>query len=280
MCESDSGFCSRLKVNTRPIERLLVVGDGVGIPEVLSRVPYELVVAIVAAEIRPQYHEKLQSISKEIGVPFLVQPKSYSDAYHHFILDLKQLAPESLICHSYSMLIRKEVLQLVNGRAFNIHMSLLPRNRGPNPIQWAIINGDIVTGVTLHMMDAEFDSGAIVDQEEVKILDSDTWDTLLNRARKAQEILLSRAIPCLLEGNWEAISQDEARANCNSRIPEHSFEINFANMTDRQVFNLIRAQTSPLKGAFLETAEGRVRFNDYLSLAEVKVLRNQMRKQE
>lgn len=256
-----------------PIQRLLVVGDAYGVPEVLARVPPQCVAGIIAAEIRPQYHEELRHLANGIGAPLFIQPQPDSPDYADFFSGLAELSPDSLICHSYSMLIRSDVLGLVNGRAFNVHMALLPRNRGPNPIQWALIHGDRETGVTLHVMDEGFDSGSIVDQQPVEILGMDTWLTLLSRLKAAKSKLLDRTIPSLLNGNWQAMPQDEGLVLHNARIPADSFKIDFTGMSDIQIYNLIRAQVAPLRGAYLDAPSGRVRFTELILLEEVVEMR-------
>jgi methionyl-tRNA formyltransferase len=262
-------------VTSLPIQRLLVVGDTYGVPEVLARVPSGCVVGIIAAEIRPQYYEELKKLADGIGVPLLVQPRVNSPNYCDFLSCLTKLSPDTLISHSYSMLIRGDVLSLVSGRAFNVHMALLPRNRGPNPIQWALIHGDQMSGVTLHMMDEGFDCGDIVDQESLYILNIDTWLTLFSRLKMAATILLDRAMPSLLNGDWQAVEQDERAALHNARIQPESFEINFSTMSDLQIYNIIRAQVAPLKGAYLDTPSGRVRFTEYLPLETIAGMRKQ-----
>ena len=258
-----------------PIQRILLVGDTYGVPELLARVPSECVVGIVTAEIRPQYHEELKELADGIGVPFLIQPRVDSPNYSDFLSYLTKLCPDSLICHSYSMLIRSDVLNLIGGRAFNVHMALLPRNQGPNPIQWALIHGDQNSGVTLHVMDENFDRGAIVDQDTVDILFEDTWLTLSSRLRVATSELLDRMIPLLLSGNWQATPQNKSVALHNTRITPESFQINFAIMSDLQVYNLIRAQVAPLKGAYLDSLSGKVRFTECLSLEGIAEMRKQ-----
>lgn len=260
-------------MSSSPIQRLLVVGDVCGVPEVLARVPSGCVVGIIAAEIRPQYHEELKNIASGIGVPLFIQPRMSSPDYPDFFAGLTRLCPDGLIGHSHSMLIRGDVLNLVCGRAFNVHMALLPRNRGPNPVQWALIHGDQMSGVTLHVMDEGFDSGHIIDQESVDILNVDTWLTLFSRLKVATSKLLDRAIPLLLDGSWQATPQDERIALHNPRISPESFEIDFAAMSDLQIYDLIRAQVAPLKGAYLDTPSGKLRFTERLPIGEIAEMR-------
>jgi methionyl-tRNA formyltransferase len=260
-------------VSPLPIRQLLVFGDTYGVSQALASLSTNCVAAIVCAEIRPQYHKELSTTAQRLGVPLLIQPPKSAPTYQHFLGRLWALAPDGLICHSYSMLVPSEILELVSGRAFNVHMALLPRHRGPNPVQWALIHGDLVTGVSLHVMSDTFDTGEIVGTQSVGILEHDTWTSLLCRLKDAAQVLLDRSMPLLLSGNWTATTQDERRALQNPRVPVDSFEVKFSSMTDLQIYNLIRAQVAPLKGAYLLSNEEKTRFLDIVSREEIARLR-------
>lgn len=258
------------------MQRILLFGDNRGIPELLTRIEKQRVAALVASAIRPDYHAMLRQIAAEHEVPLLVQPR-YSDAeaYGDFARQAAALEPDGLICHSYAMLVRGDILALVGGRAFNVHFSLLPRHRGPNPVQWALIHGDSHAGVSLHVMAEGFDTGDIVAQESLDIAEDDTWLSLMRRLHAASNRLLDQALPDLLSGAWRTRPQDEEAAIINPRITPESFPIDFASMNDRQIFDLIRAQVAPLAGAYLETGEGRVRFTDFVPLSRIPEIRRQ-----
>ncbi len=255
------------------MKNILLVGDLYGIPELLDRIPLSRIAALVVAEIRAHEHDRLRELADQSGLPLIVQPRKTSADYADFQSRISGLRPDGLICHSYSMLIQKEVLDLVDGQAFNVHMALLPRNRGPNPVQWALIHGDATTGVSLHLMSEAFDTGAVVDAMRVQILSDDSWVSLLPKLKEAAQALLDRTVPLLLSGNWTAVAQDESVATTNSRIPADSFEIRFSSMTDLQIYNLIRAQVAPLMGAYLKVGGRTIRFSDIVSLDEVAGLR-------
>jgi len=256
-----------------PLTRIALFGDHTGIPAMLSCLPRGVVVALVAASIRPQGHAPLAAIAKKLGVPLLLQPRIDDAGYASFRDMLARLAPDALLCYSYSMLIREDILALAPGRGFNLHTSLLPLNRGPNPVQWALIHGDAETGVTLHVMDAGFDTGPIVAQRRVAIADEDTWISLLTRLQGEAKLLLADTLPDMLQGKWNARPQDETKARHNSRIPKTSFPIRFAAMDDRTVFNLIRAQIAPLAGAYVPTAEGNRHMTEFMPCSAIPQLR-------
>lgn len=263
-----------IRGRSAPLRRILVVGDAYGVPALLKRIPEDKVACIMAAAIRPGYLEDLKTLALRSGIPLIVQPRR-DDIYGRtlFLDELQSLSPDGLICHSYSMIIPRDVLELVNGQAFNVHFALLPKNRGPNPVQWSIIRGEEETGVTIHVMTERLDDGPIIDQITLSIDHSDTWVVLLEKIKNATEVLLDRVLPCLLDGIWIAREQVEAEATSNTRIPKESYEIDFRAMTDLQIYNLIRAQAHPLAGPFIVGADGVWRFNRPLTLVEIDELR-------
>ena len=88
-----------------------------------------------------------------------------------------------MICNSFSLILREDLLEKINYNAINIHSSLLPKNRGPNPIQWAILI-DKKTGLTIHFIDDGIDTGDIIFQKEVNIDFDDTWVVITKISKK------------------------------------------------------------------------------------------------
>lgn len=258
----------------QPLNRILLLSDAGGIDTLTANIPNARIAAICAASIRPQSHAPLQEKAAQLGVPFLIQPKpSDTEAYHAFTKALAQLGVDSILCYSYAMIVRQEMLALVGQRAFNLHGALLPKNRGPNPAQWALIHGDATSGATLHVMDEGVDTGPVIAQDVCPIDVKDTWITLSKRIHSVSQNLFARVAPALLEGHYSVLPQREADARTNPRIPPQSLPINFASMTDRQIYDLIRAQIAPLQGAYLDTPQGRLRFTYPLSLDDIAGLR-------
>ena len=144
--------------------RILAFGDDGGIPRLIRHLPQGVLVGIVGAEIRPQQHPELRWLAEAQGVPLLIQPRLTSPAYPAFIEQARTLAPDLILVNSYSMLLRPDILSIPRYGAVNIHGALLPQYRGCNPIQWALLNNETATGVTMHYMTAEFDAGDIIPQ--------------------------------------------------------------------------------------------------------------------
>ncbi len=252
---------------------IILVGDNYGVPLLLKYVPRDLIKCILGASIRPQYINELTNISNDLGVKFIIQPKYHSSEYSDLVNQMINLKPDMLICNSYSMIIREDILALVNYNAINIHASLLPENRGANPIQWAIIKGESQTGVTIHYLDNGIDSGDIIAQKKVDIDLKDNWCTLKNKLFQQAEYLVKEEIPSIVAGVNRRFPQDNAKATYNKRLTPESPKIDFKAMTDMEIYNLIRAQIKPLPGAYLEHHGKKVYFSDFIEYDKIKELR-------
>ena len=121
-----------------------------------------------------------------------------------------------LICNSYSLIIRKNILEIFKFNCINIHWSLLPKNRGPNPTQWAIIKGEDKTGLTIHYMNQNLDSGDIIYQEEVKIGIKDTWVIVNENLKKVSLKLLKAKLPNILKGKNPRLKQNNLLSIINN----------------------------------------------------------------
>lgn len=254
-------------------ERVVLFGDSYGIPMLMETIPRDNIIAIVVAFNRPENINFIKKYAKEIGVPFFIQPAFSTTEYKTFYRKVSFLQPDCIFCNSYSLLLRSDIIQLVNNHAYNVHASYLPYNRGPNPIQWAILKGESFTGVTLHQMNYHFDSGDIVDQIKVPIEFTDTWVSLKKRLEQVAAVLCSRAIPKILEGQFTTIKQDETRATKNHRLTPDYPEINFNKLTVLQIYNLIRAQIDPLNGAYMLLNDEKYYFKNFVSVEEVRALK-------
>lgn len=101
-----------------------------------------------------------------------------------FIKELKDLNPDLLCVVAYGKILPKEVLDIPKYGAINVHGSLLPKYRGAAPIQWAVINGDKVTGITTMFMDEGMDTGDMILKKEVEIGEDETTGEVWNRLSK------------------------------------------------------------------------------------------------
>lgn len=162
---------------------------------------------------------------------------------------IREMKPDVIFSFYYRDMLSEELLAIAPKGAFNLHGSLLPKYRGRAPINWALLNGESETGVTLHKMVAKADAGDIVAQEKVAITDTDTGLTLHAKVRDAAEVLLDKTLPLIEAGSYKAVAQDESQATYFGRRTAQDGQIDW-NRSAKEINCLIRAVTEPYPGAF------------------------------
>ncbi|HNV23672.1 MAG TPA: methionyl-tRNA formyltransferase, partial [Candidatus Omnitrophota bacterium] len=138
------------------------------------------------------------------------QPETLKD--EKVVEILKGFQADVFVVISYGHLLPKDVLEIPRLGALNVHPSLLPQYRGAAPMNWAIIQGEKETAISIIRLNTSLDAGDIVIQEKVKIEEDDTAVTLRTRIMGLGGKLLKKAIDLLAEGKTAFISQDEKQA--------------------------------------------------------------------
>ena len=162
---------------------------------------------------------------------------------------ISRLDPDVIFSLYYRHMLSQDILNIPASGAYNLHGSLLPAYRGRTPVNWAIINGEKQTGVTLHHMIGKPDAGDIVRQKAVEIEFEDTTRTLYDKLCGAAREMLAEVLPIIREGKAPRIPQDLTKGSYyGGRRPEDG-RINWSWPAVR-IYNLIRAVTEPYPGAF------------------------------
>jgi methionyl-tRNA formyltransferase len=160
----------------------------------------------------------------ELGLP-VRQPVLFdADA----AAELTALRPDALVWAAYGNLIPRRLIDAANGRALNVHASLLPRWRGASPVAHAILAGDTETGVTLMEGTASLDRGPMVSQGRIAIGPDDTAATLTAQLGEVGGALLRRDLPGYLTGDLRRELQDERRATWAPKLTTKDGELHFA----------------------------------------------------
>lgn len=161
---------------------------------------------------------------------------------------LSQLAPDLCVLVAYGMIIPQATLELPKFGFINIHPSLLPKYRGPSPIQTALLNGEQETGVSLMLLDVEMDHGPILAQETLVIQPGDTNITLHQKLGLRGAFLLDSVLDSYLGGTHTAQPQNHAKATFSRIIKREDGRINW-NSSARRIFDQYRA-FQPWPGIF------------------------------
>jgi methionyl-tRNA formyltransferase len=190
---------------------------------------------------------KVKEIAKKYSIP-LKQPNK-KDLYR-YIPYIRDLKPDLIVVCGYKYIIPKEIFTIPKFRTINIHSSYLPAYRGQHVINWAIINGEKETGVTIHHIDEGIDTGDIILQKKIPIFFEDTAKTVHDKIYDEACKLLLNVLDDIASGKTlQSKKQDDANATYfKPRIPEDGC-IDW-NRNGLEIYNLIRALVEPWPGAY------------------------------
>jgi len=152
---------------------------------------------------------------------------------------LKAFAPELMVTAAFGQILSQENLAIPKHGCINVHGSLLPKYRGAAPIQWSIINGEKITGVTTMLTDVGLDTGDILMMRETPIGENETAGELFDRLSVMGAELLGETIDALLAGALKRIPQDHAAATKCGMITKEMGRLSF-NQPAQRVHDMVR----------------------------------------
>lgn len=187
----------------------------------------------------------------EHGIP-VYQPEKMKDP--EFVEAMKALKPDLFVVVAFRML-PKVVWEIPRLGTFNLHAALLPQYRGAAPINWAVINGENVTGVTTFMIDDGIDTGKIMIREQIRIEDDDTAGTIHDKLMEIGSKVVLQTVEGLEENNLEfrlqkTFIQGDEQLRPAPKLTKELCHIDWNNPS-RNVRNLIRG-LSPYPAAYAD----------------------------
>lgn len=175
-----------------------------------------------------------------LGIP-AYQPERVRD--QGFLDIFKKIAPDMVALAAFGQILPRKIIELPRLGCLNVHPSLLPRYRGAAPINWALINGDTETGVTIMLMDEGVDSGDILLQEEVAIEPDDTFDDLHETLSTMGAKLLVQAVRGVANGTITPTPQDTSLVSLAPRLERGVGHVDWTDEPGK-IVNLIRGLSS------------------------------------
>lgn len=151
---------------------------------------------------------------------------------------IRELNPDILVVVAYGKLIPDDILAIPRYGAVNVHGSLLPKYRGAAPIQWAVLNGDDITGITTMYLASKMDCGDIIYQAETKIGEYETSGELFDRLKVMGADLLIKTLNDIESGTAPRIPQNDENASVVHMLDKSICPIDFT-ATSRQVIKKI-----------------------------------------
>lgn len=185
----------------------------------------------------------VKAAAQEYGIP-VYQPLSLrkGEDAEASMKTLREIAPELIVVVAYGQILPKEILDLPKYHCINIHASLLPAYRGAAPIQWCVLNGEKVTGVTSMLMAEGLDTGDMLIKKETEIGENETASSLHDRLSVMGAEVLLETVKAVEEGTLSPEPQDDSLSTYASRITKEMSELDF-NKSAKELHNIIRGIT-------------------------------------
>lgn len=180
----------------------------------------------------------VKKLAQEHKIPVFQPTKFNSETTQN----LKELKPDLVIVAAYGKIIPKDALEIPGFGFINVHVSILPKYRGPSPVQNALIAGERETGVTIMLMDQGIDTGDILTQKKISIEPDDNTEILMKKLAKLGSDLLIETVPSWIEGKIETKHQDHSQATLCQLIEREDGRI-FWTETAESIHNKFRALT-------------------------------------
>lgn len=152
---------------------------------------------------------------------------------------IRQYAPDIIIVEAFGQIIPKSILDMPKYGCMNVHASLLPKYRGAAPIQWAVINGDPVTGVTTMRMDEGIDTGDMILKQEVVISEDETSGSLFDKLAIEGAKLCVKTLEAIENGTAVYTKQDDEQATHTAKIHKELGSIDWSKSA-KEIECLIR----------------------------------------
>ena len=191
----------------------------------------------------------VKAAALEMGLP-IYQPATLKD--EEVQQQIKELAPDVIVVAAYGKLLPETVLNIPPFGCVNVHGSLLPKYRGAAPIQWAVLNGDKVTGITTMLMAKGLDTGDMLLQCETPIGEEETAGELFDRLKDLGADLLIETLDRLEKGDLTPTTQDDTQATYAAMLTKEMARLDW-NRPAEELHNWIRGLNPwPCAAAYLD----------------------------
>ena len=212
------------------------------VPSLETLASEEEIICVVTQPDRPKGRgHKLQPtpikiFAEEKNFPVL-QPEKIKNP--EVIEQLEKLKPDLIVVVAFGQILPQKILDLPKFGCINVHASLLPKYRGAAPIEWNLINGETLTGITTMQMNAGLDTGDMLLKSEVEITEEMILPELKEKLMDAGAKILLETIHELKRGNLKPIKQDDSLSNYAPMLTKETGRIDWQKSA-REIHNLVR----------------------------------------
>src|SRR5439155_26721901 len=217
----------------------------------LAQTPAFEVASVVTQPDRPQgrnlnlHPSSVKILAPQKKLPILQPGRARDEGFLH---DLAQLRPDLIVVAAYGQILPRQILDLPRFGCLNVHASLLPKYRGAAPIQWAILNDERETGVTIMKMDEGLDTGDVLTSQSTPITPADNAQTLQDRLAMIGAALLLKTVPDYVAGKIVTRKQPQTGASYARKMTKEDGRLDWTRPA-RSLWNRVRALV-PWPGAY------------------------------
>lgn len=201
----------------------------------------------------------------ELGLE-VYQPNNVNDAESMEII--KSLNPDFIVVVAYGQILKKQILESPKYACLNVHASLLPKYRGAAPINWAIVNGEKETGITIMEMGEGLDTGDMILWESIPIGLDDDYPTIHDELSKIGGSLIVDSLENIKNDNFSKTVQDHSLSSYASMLRKETGIINW-NDTGKNIKNLVRG-LKPWPSAYTKYKEDIVKIHEVDIIDKIK----------
>jgi methionyl-tRNA formyltransferase len=155
--------------------------------------------------------------------------------------DIRALGTVTGVLVSYGKIVPQSIIELFTPGIINVHPSLLPRYRGPSPIESAIKNGDAATGVSIMQLSARMDAGPVYTAKEHPLAGTETRPELYHALADIGTNLLLESLPAIIDGSRQPTPQDEDKASYCQLLEKSSANLNLTTLSATEAERIVRA---------------------------------------
>ena len=235
-------------------ELLLFLVENSLFPKAIFSIPQEFSISYSEKKVKNSNYANLKEIADKYRIDFYeidstdgMRIKDYEDVIKNYKIDL-------LLVLGWYYMIPKKIRNLSRNGAWGIHASLLPKYAGGSPLNWAIINGEEESGVTLFRMKNGVDDGDIIAQKSFFIDYKDMIKEVYAKAIKASKEILKDALSDINSAKFTM--QDKNKIDIYPQRTPEDGEIDLS-LNSIELYNFIRAQSEPYPGAYIKTSDGK-----------------------
>lgn len=212
-------------------------------------------------------YSPVKELALENNIP-VYQPTKLRDGTATELI--KSLRPDILVVVAYGRILPDDMLEVPKYGAINVHASLLPKYRGAAPIQWAVLNGDKITGVTTMYLASEMDTGDIIYTAETEIGEFETSGELFDRLMVMGAELLDRTLRDIEAGTAPRTQQDHSKASYVKMLDKSFSPIDWAKTPRKVIKQIYGLQPWPVATAELDGKVFKIYSAEYTQNKTVK----------